>query len=348
MSKEARYDPTIVRKCGEGIISHEGMFHIPIPKSAIQFIMFSGKGGVGKTTIASATALTLADLYPKKRILLFSTDPAHSLSDCLDIVVGNKGQFLKQNLYVQEMDAEGEYYKLKRLYSDEIKDMLSAFTRKDRAVNIVFEKEIIVSLMDITPPGIDEVMAVTKIIDYMDKGSFDIFILDTAPTGHLIRFLEMPELAQKWLKFFFTLFLKYKNIFRLPKISAFFVELSKNIKRLLLLLRDHEKSLFIPIAVPTEMAFEETIDLINAIQKLGIPHDQIIMNMVHPPPKLPETLLECSLCFHKTAYEEKILHAYEKKFSTLPFSVVHRQEKEVVGMNALQLFGKKLYGIKEE
>lgn len=309
--------------------------------------MFSGKGGVGKTTIASATALTLADLYPEKRILLFSTDPAHSLSDCLDIVIGGKGQFLKQNLYVQEMDAEGEYYKLKYLYSDEIKDMLSSFTRKNKSVNVVFEKEIIVSLMDITPPGIDEVMAVTKIIDYMDKGNFDMFILDTAPTGHLIRFLEMPELTQQWLKFFFTLFLKYKNIFRLPKISAFFVELSKNIKRLLFLLRDHEKSLFIPIAIPTEMAFEETIDLVDAIQKLDIPHSQIVVNMVHPPSKLSETPLECPLCFHKTAYEEKILHVYKKRFPALPFSMVHRQEKEVVGMNALQVFGKKLYGIKD-
>ena len=58
-----------------------------------------------------------------------------------------------------------------------------------------------------TPPGIDEVMAIATIIDYIwIKGSFDIFILDTAPTGHLIRFLEMPELALDWLKFFLTFF----------------------------------------------------------------------------------------------------------------------------------------------
>ncbi len=335
-------------KGGEEIISHEEIFHIPVPKSATQFIMFSGKGGVGKTTIAGATALTLSDLYPEKRILLFSTDPAHSLSDCLDIDVDSKGQFIRQNLYVQEMDAEKEYYKLKGLYSDEIKDMLSAFTKKDRAVNIIFEKEIIVSLMDIMPPGIDEVMAVTRIIDHMDKGSFDIFVLDTAPTGHLIRFLEMPELAQKWLKFFFTLFLKYKNIFRIPKITAFFVELSKNIKKLLLLLRDHEKSLFIPIAVPTEMALEETNDLINAIQKLNIPHSPIVMNMVHPPSMLPETFIDCPLCLHRIAYEEKILRAYENKFPQRLFYIINKQEKEIIGINALQLFGKKLYGLRDK
>ena len=61
---------------------------LPIPKATIEFLMFGGKGGVGKTTIASASALSLSDIYPEKRILLFSTDPAHSLSDCLGVVVG--------------------------------------------------------------------------------------------------------------------------------------------------------------------------------------------------------------------------------------------------------------------
>ena len=71
---------------------------------------------------------------------------------------------------------------------------------------MVFEKEIMESFIDMTPPGIDEVMAIAAIVDYMDKGKFDLFILDTAPTGHLIRFLEMPELALDWLKFFLTFF----------------------------------------------------------------------------------------------------------------------------------------------
>ena len=161
---------------------------------------------MGKTTIASASALSLSDIYPEKRILLFSTDPAHSLSDCLGVVVGEDVLSLKNNLYVQEMDAEKEYEKLKCLYSEEIKDIMTAFVKGDAAINVVFEKEIMESFIDMTPPGIDEVMAIATIIDYMDKGKFDLFILDTAPTGHLIRFLEMPELVLDWLKFFLTFF----------------------------------------------------------------------------------------------------------------------------------------------
>ena len=316
---------------------------LPIPKAAIEFLMFGGKGGVGKTTIASASALSLADIYPEKRVLLFSTDPAHSLSDCLGVVMGKDVLSLKNNLYVQEMDAEREYAKLKSLYSEEINDLMTAFVKRDAAINVVFEEEIMESFIDMTPPGIDEVMAIATIIDYMDKEKFDLFILDTAPTGHLIRFLEMPELALDWLKFFFNLFLKYKNIFRMPKLSAFLVDLSKKVKKLLTLLRDSEKSLFIPIAIPTEMAYHETSDLIEALRKLKIPVSQMILNMAHPVHQRNATASECALCINRIAYERKIFDNFKHLFPVGTPHVIHKQEKEVCGVKALENFGRELY-----
>ncbi len=322
--------------------SHERK-RLPILKTTIEFLMFGGKGGVGKTTIASASALSLADIYPEKRVLLFSTDPAHSLSDCLGVVVGEDVLSLKNNLYVQEMDAGKEYKKLKCLYSDEIKDIMTAFVKGDAAINVVFEKEIMESFIDMTPPGIDEVMAIATIIDYMDKGKFDLFILDTAPTGHLIRFLEMPELVLDWLKFFFNLFLKYKNVFRMPKLSAFLVDLSKKVKKLLTLLRDNEKSLFIPIAIPTEMAYHETSDLVEALRKLKIPLSQMILNMAHPPSPSGITATECALCINRIAYERKTFDNFKHLFPVGTPYVIHKQEKEVYGVKALENFGRELY-----
>ncbi|MBI2470010.1 MAG: ArsA family ATPase [Planctomycetes bacterium] len=318
----------------------ESTNRFPIPKSTIEFLMFGGKGGVGKTTIAAATALLLSDLYPENHILLFSTDPAHSLSDCLEIVAGSGSLSLNDNLYVREMDAEKEYEKLKSLYSEEIKDLMTAFVKEETALKVVFEKEIIESFIDMTPPGIDEVMAIATIIDYMDEEKFDLFVLDTAPTGHLIRFLEMPELALDWLKFFFNLFLKYKNVFRMPRLSAFLVDLSKKIKKLLTLLRDGEKSLFIPIAIPTEMAYNETCDLVRAVSNLKIPMRQMILNMVHPNP----TATECTLCLNRIAYEKKIFDKFNRLFPAESLYTIHKQGKEVSGINNLQHLGRELYG----
>lgn len=303
--------------------------------------MFSGKGGVGKTTLASATALFLSGLYPLKRILLFSTDPAHSLSDCLATSIGSGGCFLKKNLFVQEINAEKEYVKLKNLYSEEIREFLAAFIKRDTAIHIVFEKEIMESLIDMTPPGIDEIMAVTSIIEHLDKEKFDILILDTAPTGHLIRFLEMPELAINWLKFFFNIFLKYKNNFRMPKLSAFLVDLSKKIKKLVTLLHDSEKSLFIPIAIPTDMAYEETMDLMDAMKRLKIPVAHGILNMVHPAVQNTEVETQCPTCANRVAYEEKFLELFKTLF---PVNIMRKQEKEIVGVKTLEELGKELYG----
>jgi len=330
---------------GKCIPKKEFTDHFSLPKHTLEFLLFGGKGGVGKTTIASATALLLSERYPEKRILLFSTDPAHSLSDCLDIVVGDDGLALRKNLSIQEMDAKKEYQKLRQIYVKEVRGLVSALVKKDAAVQVVFENEIIESLMDIAPPGIDEIMALTRIIDYLDKGSFDILILDTAPTGHLIRFLEMPELALGWLRFFFNLFLKYKNTFRMPKLTAYLINLSKNIKRLLALLRDGERSLFIPITIPTGMAFEETKDLVAAVRNLKIPMNHIIINMVQPVPQEDVVHGECPLCIKRVAYEEKMLQAFQDLFQTESVCIVPKQENKVVGIEALRLLGKELFGV---
>ncbi len=316
----------------------------PAPKSTLEFLLFGGKGGVGKTTIAAATALALSDVYPKKRILLFSTDPAHSLSDCLGVAVGEDGLALRNNLFVREMNAEKEYEKLRALYAGELKDLIAAFTERGAAVTVAFEKEIMESFIDMTPPGIDEVMAVATIIDYIDKEKFDLFVLDTAPTGHLLRFLEMPELALDWLKLFFNLFIKYKNTFRMPKLSAFMVDLSKKIKHFLALLRDGEKSLFIPISIPTEMAYQETDDLVRAVRNLKIPVSQMLLNMVHPRHHSDHADGECALCLNINAYEGRVAGNFSRLFPDKAPYVIYRQEQEVCGIKALKKFGGELYG----
>ena len=70
--------------------------------------------------------------------------------------------------------------------------------------------------MDMAPPGLDEIMALTRILEFLARDSYDLFVLDCAPTGHLIRLLELPDLINEWLKAFFNLFLKYERILRLP------------------------------------------------------------------------------------------------------------------------------------
>ena len=130
----------------------------------------------------------------------------------------------------------------------------------------------------------------------------------------------------------------------MPKLSAFLVDLSKKVKKLLTLLRDSEKSLFIPIAIPTEMAYHETSDLVEALRKLKIPVSQMILNMAHPPSPNNVTAAECALCINRIAYERKIFDNFKHLFPVGTPHVIHKQEKEVCGVKALENFGRELYG----
>ena len=141
--------------------------------------------------------------------------------------------------------------------------------------------------MDLSPPGLDEVMALTLAMEFMAEDKYHVFILDAAPTGHLIRLLETPELIDQWLKVFFDLFLKYKRIFRLPKISGRMVKISKDLKRLQALLKDPARSALFTVTIPTQMAFEETKDLIDACGRIGIHTPVLFPQPCHAGQQMP-------------------------------------------------------------
>jgi arsenite-transporting ATPase len=95
-------------------------------------------------------------------------------------------------------------------------------------------------LVELTPPGIDEIAALSSISDLLDQQAYDTIVLDTAPTGHLIRFLELPQVALSWVRTFIKLLLKYQHIVHATRIAEELVALSKSIKRVLALLTDKQ------------------------------------------------------------------------------------------------------------
>jgi len=303
---------------------------LPLPEMVM--LVFAGKGGVGKTTLACATALHLAKTYPEKRILLFSVDPAHSLADCLDMPLGPQPKQTAPGLWALEMDATADFMALKNQYQKELAQFLSQLMPN---LDLTFDREVMERIMDLSPPGIDELMALAAVMDFLAPKGYDLLILDAAPTGHLVRLLELPEIVDEWLKAFFNLFLKYRKIFRLPGIAKRLVRLSKDLKRLRSILRDPSQAALYCVSILTEMSFAETTDLVAACRRLEIVVPGLFLNMATPESSDP-------LCGSLFQRESVIRNKFALSYPGINQSVVYRQN-DPRGIENLYALGLILY-----
>lgn len=304
----------------------------PLPPRDMSMLVFAGKGGVGKTTLACATALRLARSHPEKRILLFSVDPAHSLADCLDITVGPEPKQAAPGLWVMEVDANADFAALKNLYRREIGQFMSRIMPN---LDLTFDREVMERIMDLSPPGIDELMALAAVMHYLAPKSYDLLVLDAAPTGHLIRLLELPEIIEDWLKAVFGIFLKYRKIIRLPGITQRLVGISRDLKRLRAILRDPSRAALFAVSILTEMSFAETTDLVAACGCLEIPAPCLLLNMATPASLDP-------FCAALSLRETAVRNKFAAGFPAIRQTVVYHQS-DPRGIVNLQALGQILY-----
>jgi arsenite-transporting ATPase len=298
----------------------------------VTLLIFAGKGGVGKTTLACATALQLAQNTSGSNVLLFSTGPAHSLSGCLDIPIDSQPRVVTSGLTAIEIDSQAEFEALKEQYAGDIERFLESVSSK---FDLTFDREVLERILDLSPPGLDEVMALARVTALLASGHYDVLVLDSAATGHLIRLLELPEIIDQWLKVFFDLFLKYPQIFRRTKFSQELVTMSKNLKRLRGLLRNPARAALYAVSIPADMALEETRDLVAACGRIGIWVSGLFLNLVTPPS-------DCALCSALYRRESRVRQKFQQSLSGKAVTVVYRCG-EIRGLRRLGELGKALY-----
>jgi len=325
----------------------------------LEFIFFGGKGGVGKTSLASATAIYLAQRNSEKKVLAFSTDPAHSLSDSFKVNIGNKitsidyspmsnvqspkslsaagltsdnGQRTTDdtNLFALEIDADNLWADFKENFKKDIEEVFDSFLAG--GADIKFDREVMTEILEFAPPGLDEIMALSNIMDLREEGKFDIFVLDTAPTGHLLRFLELPDLVREWLKAFFRLLLKYKGVVRLTKAAEKALALSKNVRRIQETLVDAKRTAFVAVTIPEAMGFLELERLAGALDNAKIPCEQVVINMV-----VPQT--DCDFCSSRRVEQQGYIKKIRSRFSRHSVTKVPLFSHEVRGIDDLNKIG---------
>lgn len=298
-------------------------------------MIFGGKGGVGKTTAAASYAFAIAKADRKKRVLVFSTDPAHSLSDSFAEQIGElkKGVGGQKNLDGMEIDPGKWFEELKQRYRSWTDDLFISLSGRS-GMEIQFDREAMRELVELTPPGIDEIAALGTISELLDTHRYDSIVLDTAPTGHLIRFLELPEVALSWIRTFMKLILKYQNVVRASEVAEELVALSKSIKRVLALLTDQDQCEFVAVAIPERMSLEETIDLAKSLDKLKVPLRKLLINGIVS----EDAAKQCRFCKARRKGQLEVADEFCKRFRrrSIEIVVAPQQPHEIVGASALK------------
>jgi len=299
-----------------------------------RLLIFGGKGGVGKTTAASAMALALAEHDPKARVLVFSTDPAHSLSDSFGERIGElkHGVGGQKNLDAMEIDAGARFEELKQRYREWTDQLFKSLTAGSRW-EVQFDREAMRELAALAPPGIDEIAALSAISDLLGDNGYTSIVIDTAPTGHLLRFLELPEVALSWARTLLKLLLKYQNVVRLNVVAEELIALSKNIKRVMALLTDVKSCEFIGVAIPEKMSLEETVRMYRSLERLKLPLRRLLINNVVP----VRAAADCDFCQARYRQQQSVILKFRKRLkSVAEVFVAPQQPHEISGAEKLR------------
>lgn len=306
--------------------------HSAFPVEAKRLVIFGGKGGVGKTTAAASYALAVAEDDEAARVLAFSTDPAHSLSDSFGEQVGELKQGVAGavNLDAMEIDPAARFEELKERYrrwTDELFESLTSGSRWE----VQFDREAMRELVALAPPGIDEIAALSTVSDLIDEGRYTTIVLDTAPTGHLLRFLELPEVALAWVRTFIKLLLKYKNVVRWGGVAEELVALSKSIKRVAALLTDADNCEFVGVAIPERMSLEETARLAARLEALRVPIGRLVVNNVLP----EEAARACDFCAARRRSQAPVVEEFNRRLPGVALFLAPERPGEVRGRKSL-------------
>ena len=304
----------------------------------MRIILFTGKGGVGKTTIAAATAMKAA--RDGKKTLVISTDPAHSLSDALDVELQPEPTEVAPNLWGQEFDV---YYSMQK-YWNNMRHLMRAIFRWQGVDNVVAEELSVL-------PGMEEASAFLWLEKYYQEDEYDLIVIDSAPTGETLTLLSLPQIAQSWImKAFPGRKFAMKTVGKgvrmvtgvpldkgLEEMEALFDKL-QNIQQVFL--KPEICSIRI-VANPERMVVREAKRAYTYLQLYGYNVDAVVVNRI-----LPEAAAD-SVFAKYLEKQSTYLQEIESSFAPIPVLKVGHQGQEVFGSELLEKIGDTIYEGKE-
>jgi arsenite/tail-anchored protein-transporting ATPase len=303
----------------------------------VRILVYTGKGGVGKTSVAAATALRCAELG--YRTVVLSTDLAHSLADSLDTTLGPEPSLVANNLWAQETDI----YNNLQTHWGVVQEWLNAILRWSGEVDSLVADELTVL------PGMDELANLLWINRHRESGRFDVIIVDAAPTGETLRLLSFPDVMRWWMQRIFPIQRRAMGLAR-PLIGTFIdmplpsdkvydsVErLFAQLDKLHAMLVDRTLTSVRLVLNPEKMVVSEAQRTSTYFHLFGYPMDLVVANRVLPA-EVSDPYFQ-----HWKETQTRYLKRVEEGFSPVPIKQVPLFEDEVVGLDRLRQMAHALY-----
>ncbi len=302
----------------------------------MRVILYTGKGGVGKTTVAVATALRLADMG--RRVLVMSTDPAHSLGDAVGVSLGNDPVAVAPNCDALEIDALIEN---DRAWENLRAYLGSLLVRGD--TDLATDEMLLL-------PGLGELFSLLRILDFADSGQYDVLVVDCAPTGETLSLLKYPERLDRLFRIALptkrallkVLGKPLEKLTRIPmpedRLFDDVMNLLDRLTQLGRLLRDGEVTTLRLVTTPERIVVAETRRAHTWLMMYGFVVDAVILNRVYP---------EAALGGYFAPWAESQatgVRLIEESFRHLPVHRVPLWPGEIVGLDALLALSNQIYG----
>jgi arsenite-transporting ATPase len=307
-----------------------------------QFVLYGGKGGVGKTTVAAATGLGLA--REGFETLVVSTDPAHSLGDAVERAIGPEPVEIRDRLWGVEVDPQTGIDRYEAIFETLASEFDDAGIHLD-------EEQVAELFSSGVLPGSDELAAVDGLATYVDDERWDRVVFDTAPTGHTLRLLDLPQVMDRGLATALDLRDQVRRKVDTARTMLFgpmarrrddgpdeFTEMRNRMERVGEVLRDPERTAFRVVTIPETMAVRESERLVAQLREFEVPVTTLVVN------KLIEDPGDCERCRGKQAVQEESLAALRETLPELDVWTVPDESGEVTGLTALERVGQHIGG----
>jgi arsenite-transporting ATPase len=299
-------------------------------------ILYTGKGGVGKTSVAACTARACA--AEGLKTLIVSTDPAHSLSDSLAVDCGGEPTPVSTGLWGQEVRAQEE---MQRHWSG-VQEWLGELLI-ERGVDRISAEELTV------PPGMDELFALLRLQAHHDSGDWDVVVVDCAPTGETLRLLSFPDVARWWIDKVFPFERQIlaaarplaRSLLDIPLPSkAVFADierLSQNLIAMNEILRDRTRCTIRLVMNPERMVIGEAMRTFTYLNLYGYLTDAVVVNRL-----FPDSVGDYFAAWRRVQQEH--MELVQSAFEPVPVLRAPYFEQEVVGPGMLDRLASALFG----